>query len=374
MRDKKRIIIASVLKPTEDSRMLYKFGFSLRETNKYEVYILGFSEKKYRKINNIHLYSLHSKPRTHPSRVLAPLRLVRYIFKIKPDVVILTTYELAPAVIFANRFLKFKLIYDIQENFSLNVLSNATLPTGLQRLAAGWIRWWERRIDPYVDHYLLAEDCYREEFPQLSNVTAVENKYSGPILHGDPVSFYPEGTIRFILAGTLTEVYGIMEGMKWFMGFNIHFPNQALHVIGHCPMKTYRQKLEELANGIPQINLELSNTPIPFERMQDAISKADCWLMPYQLIPSIATKMPTKLYESIARRKVVLITKNPVWEKLVLTHSAGLCIDFHKGAWTKSEMESLYRHTYFTAVQNGDIYWSEEAEKLLSVVESLIGS
>ncbi|HSI78814.1 MAG TPA: hypothetical protein VK957_23170 [Lunatimonas sp.] len=373
MRDKKRIIIASVLKPTEDSRMLYKFGFSLRETNKYEVYILGFSEKKYRKINNIRLYSRLSKSRSHPSRVLAPLRLIRHIFKIKPDVVILTTYELAPAVIFTKRFLKFKLIYDIQENFSLNVLSNETLPKGLQRLAVGWIRSWERRVDPYVDNYLFAEQCYQEEFPHVSKATVVENKYNGPSLHGDPISFDPEDTIHFILAGTLTEVYGIAEGMKWFIQFNTHFPPQTLHVIGHCPMKLYRKNLEAIAKGIPQINLELSDTPLPFERIQEAISKADCWLMPYQLLPSIAPKMPTKLYEGIARRKVVLITKNPVWDKLVLTHSAGLSIDFHKGAWTKSEMESLYGHTFYTAKPDGAVRWSGEASKLLTVIESLIG-
>jgi len=191
MREKIRIIIASVLKPTEDSRMLYKFGFSLRETNKYEVYILGFTKKKYGKINNIHLYSLFSKTRTHPSRVLAPLRLVRLILKIKPDLIILTTYELIPAVIIANFFFKFKLIYDIQENFSLNVLSNQTLLKGLQQVAAGWIRWWEKRIHPHVDHYLLAEQYYRDEFPQLSKFTVVENKYNGTTVQGSPISFSP---------------------------------------------------------------------------------------------------------------------------------------------------------------------------------------
>lgn len=354
--------------------MLHKFGISLRETNKYEVYVLGFSKKKYGKINNIHLFSIFSKFRTHPSRILAPLRLVRHIFKIKPDLVIITTYELVPAVIFAKPYFKFKLVYDLQENFSFNVLSNQTLPIRVQLFAAGWIRWWEKRVDPYVDHYLFAEHCYLNEFPHLSNATVVENKYNGAIMaQEDSISFGRERTIHFVLAGTLTQVYGITEGLNWFIKFNTHFPHQTLHVIGHCPLKQYRQKLEAIAEGIPQIKLELSDTPIPFDRIQEAINKANCWLMPYQLTPSIATKMPTKLYEGIAQRKVVLITKNPVWESMLARHSAGLSIDFNKEAWTKSEMESLYTHIFFTSQPDVSVHWPEEARKLLSVVESLIG-
>ena len=372
MRGKKRIIIASVLKPTRDSRMLFKFGFSLRETNKYKVYILGFSEKKYSKINNIHLYSLFSKTRTHPSRILAPFRLVGRILKIKPDIVILTTYELIPAIIFVRLFLKFKLIYDIQENFSLNVLCNQTLPGGLKQGAAGWIRWWETRIHPLVDHYLLAEQCYKDEFPQLSKFTVVENKYNGTSIQGSSISFSPERPIHFILAGTITPVFGIVEGMKWFVQFNTHFPQQTLHVLGHCPMKAYCETLEGIAKDIPHIKLELSENPIPFARIQEAISKADCWLMPYQLLPSIATKMPTKLYEGIARRKVVQISKNPIWEPLLSKHSAGQSIDFQKGVWNKAEMESLYLHTFYTKNPGETVLWSSEAPKLLTVIESLL--
>lgn len=372
MRSKKRIIIASVLKPTADSRMLYKFGFSLRETSKYDVYILGFSEKKYRKINKIHLYSLFSKTRKHPSRILAPVRLIRLLLKIKPHLVILTTYELIPAVIFAKLFFKFKLIYDIRENYSLNVLSNQTLPRGVQGFAARWIRWWEKMVDPYVHHYLFAEQCYQDEFPQLSNGTVVENKYNGAPLIGTAFSFDINKTIHFVLAGTLTPVYGIAEGMNWFIQFNAYFPTQTLHVIGHCPMKSYRQELEAIAKDIPQINLELSETPIPFARIQEAIAGADCWLMPYQLLPSIATKMPTKLYEGIACRKVVLITKNPVWEALLTTNSAGQSIAFKKDKWTKAEMESLYRDIFYTSSQDETVCWSTEVPKLLFVIETLL--
>lgn len=372
MRDKKRIFIASVLKPTEDSRMFYKFGISLRETNKYEVYILGFSTKKNGKSKNIALYSLFSKNRTNPSRIFASFRLFGHLLKIKPDLVIITTYELIPAVLIGKWFFNFKLIYDIQENYSLNVLFNKTLPNGVNELAASWIKWWEKCAHPYIAHYLFAEQCYHHEFPHLSNATVVENKYSGTLKTGSPISFSSERTIRFLLAGTLTPVFGIAEGMKWFIEFERFFPLQTLHVIGHCPLNHYRKTLETIAKDHPRIAMQLSESPLPFKDLKSAISNADCWLMPYQNLPSLTSKIPTKLYEAIAQRKVAIISTNKTWESIVSRQTAGISVDFQQKEWSKREMEVLYQHHFFTAVADTNMLWSAEAPKLLSIVDSLL--
>ena len=373
MCDKKRIFIASVLKPTEDSRMYFKFGLSLRETNKYEVYILGFSRKKTGKNQHVHLYSLFSKNRIHPSRLFAPFRLILHLFEKKPAIVILTTYELIPALLISRCFLHFKLIYDVQENYSLNVLSNQTLPPGIRQLAASWIRWWEKRIHPYIDHYLFAEQCYQAEFPHITNYAVVENKFSGMLKTGSPISFSGEKPIRFILAGTLTPVFGIANGMKWFIQFEKYFPNQTLHVIGHCPLNHYRETLEHIAKDHPQISLDLSDNPLPYENIQSAISHASCWLMPYHNLPTLAAKIPTKLYEGIAQRKVVLISTNRGWESILERHTAGIPVDFHKASWSKVEMEKVYQRQFYTALPEAFVLWSTEAHKLLAVVDTLLG-
>nr|MBI1228547.1 hypothetical protein [Cytophagales bacterium] len=371
-REKKRIFIASVLKPTEDSRSFYKFGLSLRETNKYDVYILGFSKKIKAKKNNILLLSLFSKNRTHLSRIAAPFKLIRHIFNEKPDLIILTTYELAPAILFCKRFLTFKLIYDVQENYSLNVLTNKTLPGWLGRIAARWIRGWESRLDPHVDQYLFAEQCYQQEFPHISRYTVVENKYSGNVTSGPSLRFTPQKPIQFILAGTLTPTYGIVEGIRWFIAFDNTFPGQGLLVIGHCPLSDYRNTLEQAAAGHPRIALKVDSFPLPFEEISLAVAKADCWLMPYQPLPSLTAKIPTKLYESIAQRKVVVLPPNPTWMPIVGTYNAGIAVDFFQDTFSKEELSELYRNTFFTNTAGSGVFWSSEAPKLLAVVDSLL--
>ena len=370
-RGKKRIFIASVLKPTEDSRSFYKFGLSLRETNKYDVYILGFSKKIKAKKNNILLLSLFSKNRTHLSRIAAPLKLIRHILTEKPELVIITTYELAPAILFCKRFLSFKLIYDVQENYSLNVLTNQTLPRWLGKIAARWIRWWEAQLHPQVDHYFFAEQCYQHEFPHISRFTVVENKYSGDLTSGPSLRFTPQKPVQFILAGTLTPAYGIVEGINWFTAFDNHYIGQKLLIIGYCPLSDYRKTLEKAAAGHPRITLKVDSVPLPFEEISSAVAQADCWLMPYQTLPSLTAKIPTKLYEAIALRKVVLLPGNPNWIPILETYHAGLAVDFLQGSFSKEELSALYRNSFFSQPVGSGVFWSSEVPKLLAVVESL---
>jgi hypothetical protein len=42
---KTKVVIASILKPIDDSRMYEKFGLSLEQANEYEINIIGFASK-----------------------------------------------------------------------------------------------------------------------------------------------------------------------------------------------------------------------------------------------------------------------------------------------------------------------------------------
>src|SRR5690606_42149493 len=93
---KARIVIASVLKPVTEPRAYHKLALSLRETNKYRINIIGFCSKKKPDLEDLRFTSVFCRPRTHPSRILAPFRFIREVFRYRPELVIVTTYELLP--------------------------------------------------------------------------------------------------------------------------------------------------------------------------------------------------------------------------------------------------------------------------------------
>src|SRR5688572_21283367 len=111
---KRRIVLASVLKPVNDPRMFEKMGQSL--SRKYEVHILGDSGVT---VNDNALVIFHPLPyfkRISFGRITAPIRILKKILAIKPNLLIICTHELLWVVLFARIFLRCHVIYDVQEN------------------------------------------------------------------------------------------------------------------------------------------------------------------------------------------------------------------------------------------------------------------
>ncbi|MDO6436059.1 glycosyltransferase [Cyclobacterium sp. 1_MG-2023] len=363
MPQKPSIIIASVLKPVDDSRMLYKLGFSIRETNKYDLNIIGFSSKKTPKVENIRLVEIFSGPRTNLSRLLVPFKFLRQLIKIKPAVVIVTTYELLPMAWLAKRFLSFKLIYDVQENYVKNIAYNLTMPAYLQVLAKWLVGLSERLGRSAIDHHILAEKCYVTEMPNIKNYTVIENKaaISSPFKPtfrlSNPISPH------FIISGTITPVYGVIPAVKWFLKLNEALPEAKLSIIGHCPLNSFYKQLTKEYGAAKGINLELSDQPLSVAHIKSKVMKADILMLPYQLLPSIKDKIPTKLYEGIALQKVILMSQNPLWKSIVDKYPAGMCIDFLATKEVNSVWKSLLKLDYYRLQPDEDIFWEAEKRK-----------
>src|SRR5690606_7251183 len=135
--------------------------------------------------------------------------------------VIVSTYELLPMALLGKTLLGFRLIYDLQENYSQNILFNESVPRAFRSILASWIRIIEITAHRYIDHYFFAEQIYRSQFPYIRNYTVLENKYAGPPPAGrKPLSPHPE----FIISGTITPVYGIEKAIYWFLALQKHYP------------------------------------------------------------------------------------------------------------------------------------------------------
>jgi hypothetical protein len=365
------IVIASVLKPLKDPRAYYRFAFSLRETNKYNINIIGFSLKKEPEEENIKLHSIFSKNRNDFSRALAGARFFKRLFQIKPKLVIVTTFELLPAAILAKWMLGFALVYDLQENHVLNLSQNKTMSGWKKDLSKAFVSLVESCSNPFIDHYFFAEKVYQKEFPKIKSPTLLPNKYYGPVQDIKPVSFVSGKNLRFLISGTLTEVYGILEGIEWFKSVLAYFPQATLTVIGHVPMQVYYQKLCEATAEQRSIQFEGSENPIPYSAILKAYSESDIVLLPYHQIPSISPKIPSKMYESIALGKPCLFQVNTEWEDICSVYPAGKVIDFWDLTHSQQHLNDFLKGTYFDLKPGDEVLWKSNEAKFLDVVTRL---
>lgn len=161
------IVVASVLKPLKDPRAYYRFAHSLRETNKYLINIIGFSTKKESNEKNIKFYSIFSQKRNHFSRITAGWSFLKNIIPIKPKLVIITTFELLPAAVLGKMFLKYALVYDVQENHLMNLSQNKTISGWRKNLSKVLVYFIESCSKPFIDHYFLRRKHIKMNF-QLS--------------------------------------------------------------------------------------------------------------------------------------------------------------------------------------------------------------
>ncbi|MBR9999617.1 MAG: hypothetical protein KFF73_11635, partial [Cyclobacteriaceae bacterium] len=151
------VVIASLLKPVDDTRMYEKLGLSLAQTNKYEINIIGFSIKKNIFHTNIRTHPAFHFSRTGISRLVQPIRYFKILLKVKPRIIIVNAYDLLLITLFYSGFTRSIVIYDVQENYFRNILYNSPLPLPLKYLAACAVRTMECMAHPFIHHYLVAE-------------------------------------------------------------------------------------------------------------------------------------------------------------------------------------------------------------------------
>lgn len=372
MRKKIPIVLASILKPVNDSRMLFKLGFSLRETNKYHLNIIGFSSKKIPIIENIYFKEIFSKNRAHPSRILVPIKFFFQLLKIKPRIVVVSTYELLPMALLGKAILSYKLVYDVQENYLLNLEYNQTQSGFGKIIGKILVFFFEKLSLPFIDHFLFAEKCYVQEMPAIKNHTVIQNKAHLPETFAPSFRVDKIESPRFLLTGTITRVYGVLAAIDWFIALRRIVPKASLRVIGHSPMPAYTFELQTKVKMEPGIHLQLSPDPLPHPHILREIQSADILLLPYKLLPSIKDKIPTKLYEGIAYQKPILITKNKVWENMVQKYPAGMGIDFEDKAGITACWEKFSNMNFYQTTPGMEVSWEAEKKSFQQLIEALL--
>jgi len=366
-----QIVIASVLKPLKDPRAYYRFAFSMRETNKYLINIIGFSIKKESDEKNIKFHSVFWKNRNDLSRTIAGWRFLRRIFKIKPKLVIITTFELLPAAVLGKLFLGYALVYDVQENYVLNLSQNNTMSGWKKEFSKSLTSLVESCSKPFIDHYFFAEEVYREEFPRIKNHTVLQNKYFGHTEVVKPIELHAKKELRFLISGTLTEVYGILEGIEWFKSIQTTYPEATLTLTGHVPMESFQQKLTKSTADQSSIHLHFSDTPLPYFAILKAYQETDIVLLPYNQIPSIIPKIPSKMYESIALGKPCLYQNNPKWEALCSVYPAGKGIDFRDLIHSEQHLDSFLKTPFFVNKPGEEVLWKSDENNFLDKIRQL---
>lgn len=376
MDGKIKIIIASLLKPIDDTRAFEKIGRSLAQTNKYDVNIIGFESKKTRSEKNISFWPIYSQNRKHLRRLFAPLRLLKICHKVKPQVLIVNTPELL-LVSYVNKIIfGTKIIYDIMENYEMNLAYDTIYPKWQKPILHLYLRLVQGLSRYFVSHYFLAERIYAEQltFIKKGKCTIIENKAIVDRTHLQARANNSQINRKersFIISGTLGKTYGTLAGIQFFKAISSYLPNSTLHIIGYSADSAYKRLLIDKCNSLKNIRLTIANHPIEHELILEAIQQADIGILPYAINDNVKNRIPTKFYEYAALQLPFLIPENEPWLKFITKYNAGITVNFNQGV-NYELAQKIINTTFYNAENLSDIYWNIEETKLLKVIDNII--
>jgi glycosyltransferase involved in cell wall biosynthesis len=369
---KRRIVLASVLKPATEPRMFDKIGVSL--SKKFDVYCIGalISAKDGAKSHtNPSVLELPNVNRLSMSRIFAPFNVLAKVIKLRPSLIIICTHELIFISILAKAITGCKVIYDVQENYYRNIRYGNSFPIYLRYLIAGYVRLKERMSTLFTNHYFLAEKGYEHEMNFFGKKrTVLENKVIGPLAITAPKKSKNENRVNLLFTGTLAETTGVFIAID--LAKKLHESDHHVHleIIGYSSKSETLTLIRSKIQDHPFIELKGGNSVVPHKDILSAIHAADVGIISYPQNPSTINSVPTKLFEYLGYRLPILIIDHPLWVKICEPYNAA--IPFNPETFSATEvLTAIKRGTFYTTLPQ-DVYWSSEEKKLLQTMENLL--
>lgn len=363
-KQKRSIVIASVLKPVDDTRMFEKFAMSLAKTNVWDVHIIGYG-KRIPDTKTITFHPLGIFSRVSFTRIFTPWRVLFRLFQIRPDAIIITTHELLWVAEAARMFLGARAYYDIRENYRLNILHTNAFPAILRTLVAGYVRFKEWTFANSISHFILAERCYADEIKFLrKRFTVIENKSICP----SPITRKTiRDEIHFLFSGTLDSSTGVFEAIELVKQLRKESTEITLTIIGYAALAEVRRRIHIESQSNAFIKLVGIDSLVPHSEILTAIQQADAGIIYYQSAPHTKNCIPTKLYEYMAHQLPILYDEKATWASQVKSCQGGMAIDFSKPA-SKLIIQALRSNKFYPSPPQ-QVTWESEDPKLLRVLE-----
>lgn len=366
---KQRIVLASILKPVDDTRMFEKLGKSLSANSNYEIFILGYPSKQPPSDSKIILLPHPGFVRLSLKRLLMPLLILKKIYKVKPDILIVNTHELLIVAVLIRIFYGSKIIYDVQENYWRNILWTDTFPSLLKPLLAIWVRGKEMLLSRFFHLFFLAEKGFEKEMKFFQNKSIVlENKGSLP---KGSVRTKSNGMIRLLFSGTISASTGVFEAIDLATSLHQHDQSMRLHIIGYCSLASTLNAVKFAIQDKPFISLTGGNQLVPHHEIISQIFNSDFGIIYYPPSPHTENRIPTKLYEYMSAQLPLLLQNYPPWVTLCDPCRAAIPIDFHRPIDAPAILKKM-RQSDFYPIPPTSVDWSSEEKKLLESLNEVL--
>jgi len=384
------VLLASVLKPVDDTRMYGKFAQTLLERPYTQVHVAGRAAGAGAGLRPAHTpgarltqHGIFWGSRMGLNRLAAQFRYWRLLRRLRPSVVVVHAPELLPLTLLWRAWCAGRqFVYDIRENYALNVTSQAVYRGLTRRILAAGLRWVESQAARRAAALTLAEASYASELPYLNQlpsscVAVLENKYqpaATEVLAPAPRLPAAGQPLRLLYSGTISVLNGVWEAITLAQQLHSHWPGGVqLTVAGFCQQPELLLQLQAMAaQHTSWLRLVGGAEPVPHAHIVAEINNSHVGLLAYRPHPSTERCRPTKLFEYLAHGLPVLASPNPLWLEPMARYGAGLPLDFTQPLDAPALVTALQQTTFYPLGPPTDVLWAAEGKKLWRLLDSFV--
>jgi len=357
-----------VLKPVDDTRMLDKLAASLR-TLFDEMVIYGYpGQEILNSDNKIRLVPSTRFKRLTVRRILQPFLLLLHWIRIRPAYIVINTHELLLVATCARILLGSRIVYDILENYYLNIRYIPSFPRWARWPLAFFVRVKEYLLSPFIYHFLISDACYARQIGFLhSRYTLVENRVC--LKDMQPRTKDTSKGFVFCFTGTLAESTGVFTAIQLVKRMHTENPSVRLTIAGYCASQKTLRKIKEEISDYSFISLTGGDTLVPHRTIIEVIQQAHVGIISYPSNPATKGKLPTKLYEYLGNELPILMTPFPEVESFCQSYSAAIVVHSESSSGTDL-INQLQHHCFYPVKPDDSVTWESQEPSLMAIFAS----
>ncbi|MFK7925509.1 MAG: glycosyltransferase [Bacteroidia bacterium] len=306
----------SLLNPLLHPRIYYKHALSTKLAGyKVSVIAQGVGTPRFDD-NGIHLLPLAPFARLSAERLSRKRQLLQMALAQEADIYVLHS----PELLSLGRKLKAKtgakIIYDVHEDYRINLKHATYYPWGLRDLMAAYTRFAERQAVSWLDGVIYAESCYDNILSVPARKKLIlQNTYT-PRVADETADIVIPQTPYLLLSGTIAEERGLWESLASWEALNAVRPMR-LVIAGHCQLPDLLARLRgyiaerQIEDSVQIIGGEDYVSPTNIQRL---IQHSYAGMFLYRSQANLIGKYPTKLFEYLAFDKPLIYTDHPHWQ------------------------------------------------------------
>lgn len=368
----KKILILSSVHHLEDNRIFFKETESLKKITSNITFAVQYPDSDLTERDGVKIFPLRIQKSIIKRFFTIHMDIYKLIKKERYDFIHFHDPELMLLMFYVKKKFKSKVIFDIHENIAESIKDKYWIPKYLSSTVTFLYSHIEKIFTKKLDTLIIAETSYRKTYG--NDVVEILN-YPWIIQKNKNLKKDFSGFLNLVYAGDIMERKGIWVMIKIYEKLcdsisGLHFdilgrfvpPELEYEVKKYIEDNNLKDKITLHGRvSINEVNRILENSHIGFSILEP--------------VANYIGSLPTKIFDYMNNKVVVIASDFPLYKKYVDDHSTGISINFYGynnyfddivNLLKSPDMMLQMAENGYTKVQNS-WNWEEQEKKLLEI-------